>query len=191
MWGNTRLHADGRKNREHVPHTQAGAVEDGGAPTWRPSGRGGLALFAWCAVALARGPAVSQTQWLVITVLTFATGRLTSRCRRLQARFSVSEMFAFAAVLLFGPEAGAVTLAIDSLIVSGRHRMTFAQTLFNFGNLALSVWVSGSLFFLAAGTGPLAFEQRRRTTSMILPLALFAATYFVVNSGLIVVWRSG
>ena len=149
-------------------------------------GCGGLALFAWCAVALARGPAVSQTQWLVITLLTFATGRLTLKVPSVEARFSVSEMFAFASVLLFGPEAGAVTLAIDSLFVSGRHRMTSAQTLFNFGNLALAVWLSGSLFFLAAGTGPLAY-QTAPTEQLILPLALFAVTYFVVNSGLIVV----
>jgi putative nucleotidyltransferase with HDIG domain len=149
-------------------------------------GCGGLALFTWCAVALARGPAVSQARWLVITLLTFATGRLTLKVPSVEARFSVSEMFAFASVLLFGPEAGAVTLAIDSLFVSARHRMTFAQTLFNFGNLALSVWVSGSLFFLAAGTGPLAF-QTAPTERLMMPLALFAAGYFVVNSGLIVV----
>lgn len=149
-------------------------------------GWGGLALFAWCAAALVRGPAVSQTQWIVITALTFAGGRLTLKVPSVSARFSVSEMFAFASVLLFGPEAGAVTLAIDSLIVSARHRMTFAQTLFNFGNLALSVWISGSLFFLAAGTGPLAFETAPHE-QLILPLAYFAAAYFIVNSGLIVV----
>ena len=132
---------------------------------------------------------MSQTQWLVITALTFATGRLTLKVPSVEARFSVSEMFAFASVLLFGPEAGAVTLAIDSLFVSGRHRMTFAQTLFNFGNLSLPVWISGSLFFLAAGTGPLAFRAAP-TERLMLPLALFAGAYFVVNSGL-VAWRSG
>ena len=129
---------------------------------------------------------MSQTQWLVITALTFATGRLTLKVPSVAARFSVSEMFAFASVLLFGPEAGAVTLAVDSLILSGRHRMTFAQTLFNFGNLSLSVWISGSLFFLAAGSGPLAFETAP-TERLMLPLVLFASAYFIVNSGLIAV----
>ena len=61
--------------------------------------------------------------------------------------------------------------------------MTFAQTLFNFGNLALSAWVSGSLFFLAAGTGRLAFETPP-TEQLVLPLVLLAGAYFVVNSGL-------
>ena len=149
-------------------------------------GGGGLALFAWCALTLAQSAVISQPQWILITALTFATGRLTLKVPSVEARFSVSEMFAFASVLLFGPEAGAVTLAIDSLIVSGRHRMTFAQTLFNFGNLALSVWISGSFFFLAAGTGPLAFQTAPHQ-QLILPLALFAAAYFIVNSGLIVV----
>jgi putative nucleotidyltransferase with HDIG domain len=149
-------------------------------------GWGGLALFAWCALTLAQSAVISQAQWILITALTFAAGRLTLKVPSVEARFSVSEMFAFASVLLFGPEAGAVTLAIDSLIVSGRHRMTFAQTLFNFGNLALSVWISGSFFFLAAGTGPLAFQTAPHQ-QLILPLALFAAAYFIVNSGLIVV----
>ena len=135
---------------------------------------------------LARGPAISQTQWIVITALTFASGRLTLKVPSVAARFSVSEIFAFTSVLLFGPEAGAVTLAIDSLILSGRHRMTFAQTLFNFGNLSLSVWISGSLFFLAADAGPLAFHVAP-AERLIVPLALFAAAYFIVNSGLIAV----
>ena len=149
-------------------------------------GWGGLALFAWCALVLGRSAAVSESPWLVITALVFATGRLSLKVPSIAARFSVSEMFAFASVLLYGPEAGAVTLALDSLIVSGRHRMTFAQTLFNFGNLALSVWLSGSMFFLVAGTGPLAYETAP-TARLLFPLTIFAASYFVVNSGLIAV----
>ena len=150
-------------------------------------GWGGLALFAYCAVALARSEVISQSQWIIITALTFATGRLTLKVPSVAARFSVSEMFAFASVLLFGPEGGALTLAIDSLIVSGRHRMTFAQTLFNFGNLSLAVWLSGTLFFIAAGTGPLAFQAAIPTERLVLPLALMAGAYFLVNSGLVAI----
>lgn len=35
-----------------------------------------------------------------------------------ESTFTVSEVFAFSAVLLFGPEAGAVTLASDSLVLA-------------------------------------------------------------------------
>ena len=62
-------------------------------------GWGGLALFAYCAVALARSDVISQSQWIIITALTFTTGRLTLKVPSVAARFSVSEMFAFASVL--------------------------------------------------------------------------------------------
>jgi putative nucleotidyltransferase with HDIG domain len=149
-------------------------------------GWGGLALFGYCVYVLARTGVVSQSLWLVFAAATFASGRFTLKVPSVQARFSVSEMFAFTSVLLFGPASGAVTLALDSLIVSWRHRMTFAQTVFNFGNLSLAVWVSGSLFFLASGTAPLV-NLAAPTRGLVLPLGLMAASYFAVNSGLIAI----
>lgn len=149
-------------------------------------GWGGLALFGYCVYVLARTGVVSQHLWLVFAAATFASGRFTLKVPSVQARFSVSEMFAFTSVLLFGPASGAVTLALDSLVVSWRHRMTFAQTFFNFGNLSLAVWVSGSLFFLASGTSPLV-NLTAPTHNLVLPLGLMAASYFVVNSGLIAI----
>ena len=59
----------------------------------------------------------------------------------LEATFTVSEVFAFTSVLLFGPEAGAVTLALDSLVLAWHRRMTPDKAAFNFGNLTLAVWV--------------------------------------------------
>ena len=74
-------------------------------------------------------------------------------------------MFVFASVLLFGPEAGAITLAADSVLIAWQRKLTPVQTLFNFGNLALSVWLSGQLFFCDAGVQPLFTERgaSRRT----------------------------
>jgi putative nucleotidyltransferase with HDIG domain len=143
----------------------------------------GLILFTYCAVALARDPV--SPQWVLFAALTIAGGRLTLKVPSVQARFSVSEMFAIACVLLFGPEAGAVTLALDSLLLVSRHRMTAVQALFNFGNLALSVWLSGHLFFAMAGVPPLfLLGQATPYVRLLLPLALFAALYFAINSGL-------
>src|SRR5262245_45349559 len=113
------------------------------------------------------------------------SGRFTLKVPSIQARFSVSEMFAFSCVLLFGPEAGAATLALDSVLLSRRHRMSLEQTVFNFGNLALSVWISGTLFFRSAGVSALyVLGKSTPYERLLLPLALLAATYFVVNSGL-------
>jgi putative nucleotidyltransferase with HDIG domain len=54
---------------------------------------------------------------------------------------------------------------------------------FNFGNLTLAAWASGTLFFAASGAKPLLHGGQAAT--LILPLALLAATYFVINTGLI------
>ena len=146
-------------------------------------GWSGFAVFWYCAAVLARDGVASWAQYLVFAALTFASGRLTFKVPSIEARFSASELFAFTTVLLFGPEAGAVTLAIDSLFLSWRHRMSRMQALFNFGALALSVWVSGTLFF-AGGIQPL-FEHPAPAERLLLPLAVMAASYFLANSGLI------
>ena len=103
----------------------------------------------------------------MFAALTIASGRLTFKVPSIEARFSASEMFAFTIVLLFGPEAGAVTLAIDSLFISRRHRMSRQQALFNFGSLALSVWLSGHVV-LRRGRAPdrcSTIRRPRRPTS--------------------------
>lgn len=147
----------------------------------------GLAAFVYSALDITKAGFASETQWLVFVALTFASGRFTLKVPSVAARFSVSEMFAFTSVLLFGPATGAVTLAIDSLFVSWRHRMTRAQTLFNFSNLSLAVWLSGSLFFFASGASPLFDQRASAAANLVLPLVLMAGSYFLVNSGLIAI----
>ena len=149
-------------------------------------GTGGLALFVWCAASIVRDGLLTNRIWLIFTALTFAGARLMLKVPSVDARFSVSEMFAFASVLLFGPATGAVTLSIDTLFIAYRQRLRPAQALFNFGNLTLAVFASGSVFFFVANTGPLA-NQSVATEVLVLPLALMTAVYFGINSGLIAV----
>ena len=132
-----------------------GALSPGGRAYVAAVGWIGAAVFAYCAWTLSHRGVASTSQFLLFVALTFASGRLTVKVPSVEARFALSEMFAFTSVLLFGPETGAVTLALDSLVLSWRHRMSREQTLFNFGNLSLAVWLSGSLFFLSAGVDPL------------------------------------
>ena len=143
----------------------------------------GLAVFLYSAWAVADERLPLQSEWLIFAALTIASGRFTLKMPSVSARFSVSEMFGFITVLLFGPESGAVILAIDGVIVSWRHRMSGAQTLFNFGNLSLAVWTSGSLFFLTSGAAPL-LNYTGPAEGLVLPLTLLAATYFLINTGL-------
>jgi putative nucleotidyltransferase with HDIG domain len=75
------------------------------------------------------------------------------------------------------------TLAIDVLLLARRLRHTVAQTIFNFGNLTVCVWISGTIFFAAAGVGPL-YTKPALTGWILVPLALMAASYFLINSAL-------
>ena len=81
----------------------------------------GLALFGWC-VSTVAGDSL-PIEWWIFAGLTFISGRITLVVPGVEATFTVSEVFAFASVLLFGPEAGAVTLALDSLVLAWHRRM--------------------------------------------------------------------
>ncbi len=144
-------------------------------------GLGGSALFAYSAAVLARngvGPELA-----IFAALTWVSGRFTLKIPSIDSALTVSEMFGFSFVLLFGPEAAAVTLALDSLVLAWRRRMTREQVLFNFGNLTLSVWISGAIFFALADVPPL-LGAPAPSGGLLIPLVLLASSYFLLNSGL-------
>jgi len=70
------------------------------------------------------------------------------------------------------------------VLIAWQRKLTRVQTFFNFGNLALSVWISGKLFFLVAGVEPLINNRESPFTGLIVPLLVLATSYFFVNSGL-------
>jgi putative nucleotidyltransferase with HDIG domain len=141
----------------------------------------GIPLGAYCVFRLVSEGAPAQM--LVFVALTMVSGRITLKVPSTAAYFSPSEMFAFTCVLLFGPEAGAITLALDSVVLGWQRQLRPAQLLFNFGNLALSVWIAGKLFFFTAGVQPL-FVHNAPYGGLLLPLACLAGGYFFINSGL-------
>jgi putative nucleotidyltransferase with HDIG domain len=141
----------------------------------------GLAIAARCGYVLAS--ASVPREWMVFGALTIASGFFTLKVPSIDSRLSISELFAFACVLQFGPEAGAITLALDGIFVSIRHRLTLAQAAFNFGMLLVSVWTSGIVFFALSGTRPF-YVGDDLTASVIVPLGAMTATYFGINSGL-------
>jgi hypothetical protein len=95
--------------------------------------------------------------WIAFSLLTFVCGHaLTLPIPMVhQVRVSVLEVFAFANILLYGPELAAITITIDGLILALRWRHAAAHLLFNVGNLSISIWLSASLFFYVAQTAPL------------------------------------
>src|SRR5579862_2508223 len=56
-------------------------------------------------------------QWLILAALTLLTGSFSVKVSSINAYISVSEPFVFASVLLFGVEAGTVTVLLESLVI--------------------------------------------------------------------------
>ena len=130
--------------------------------------------------------------WFVLVALTLVTGWSTLRMRAVPVSFSISDTFTIAAALLFGPAAGTVIVVVDALVMSLRvaranqHGMWIARVVFNVTATALAMWVAAHAFFAVAGTGPLA-TQPERVRNVVGPLAVFAAVYFLLNTGFVAV----
>ena len=123
-------------------------------------------------------------QWLILAALTLVSGSATLRLPTIPATISISETFVFTAVLLFGPAAGTLTVALDSLVMSfwqAHRRPEPLRIMFNMGAPALSVWIGAHTFFFASGIQPLVREGSQ-ISQIALPLLLFACTYFLANS---------
>ena len=146
-------------------------------------GVAGLTVVAMAAAAVRDTPI--PPSWVAFSLLTFLTGStLTFKVPGIQhLRLSLAEVFAFSCVLLYGPELATITVTIDGLLIALRWRNSLAHTIFNFGNLSLSVWASGTLFFLAAGVEPLE-GGAAGYAGLIVPLTILATAFFFLNSGL-------
>jgi PAS domain S-box-containing protein len=128
-------------------------------------------------------------EWLMLVVLTGVSGWATLRLRAVPASFSISDTFTIAAALLFGPAAGAVTVAVDALMMSlrlaaGGRQPAAVRVLFNVTVPALTMWIAAQVFFSSAGVGPLA-NAPGTIRGVLVPLGLFALLYFVLNTGLV------
>jgi putative nucleotidyltransferase with HDIG domain len=145
--------------------------------------------FAGAAVLGASLPSVIQSRsadWLILAGLTFLTGSFTVKVPSVPARLSVSETFAFAAVLLYGPGVATVIVALDGFVMSLRlraGRRSMSRVFFNTAGGSVAIWISAQIFFLLAGSPSvpvdLALEQ------LLLPVATLAISYFLLNSSLI------
>jgi diguanylate cyclase (GGDEF)-like protein/putative nucleotidyltransferase with HDIG domain len=126
-------------------------------------------------------------QWFVLAALTLISGSATVKLPSSYASISVSETFVFTAVLLYGPAAGTVIVALDALVISfwiSKRNDDPHRALFNMSAPAVSAWCSSHLFFRVAHVAPLV--QAPVPLNAILPaLAVFALTYFGLNSWLI------
>jgi putative nucleotidyltransferase with HDIG domain len=114
----------------------------------------------------------------VLAALTLVSGRIRIKVPGRPASVSVSEVFVFTSVVLFGPAIATLTVAVDGLLssVMQKNRRLY-RGLFNIAEPAISTWVSGCMFFFAAGAAP-----DLGVSGLMVPTVAMASTYFVLNS---------
>ena len=92
-------------------------------------------------------------QWFILAALTLISGSATVTLPSSYASISLSETFVFTAVLLYGPAAGTIIVALDGLIISfwiskRRNEKRPHRALFNMSAPAVSAWCWGTALFL-------------------------------------------
>jgi len=145
----------------------------------------GIAVLGWALLDLFLRP--PSPAWLALAALTVLTGSFTVKIPGLVARLSVSEPFVFAATLWFGPSVGAVTAALDALIMSLwllPSLKTLERVIFNVSVLVISIWLASQGFFSLAGIDP-RNPVYNSLAEFVVPLYLFTACSFLLNSGLV------
>jgi PAS domain S-box-containing protein len=145
----------------------------------------GALVLAWSAVQVISHP--PGMLWLVLAVLTAASSAAAFRMPGFPVTFSLADTFSIMAALLFGPAAGALLVALDGLVLSWRLRIsrpTAGRVLFNVTALALAMWLATHLLFAMVGQDSLVI-QSGSLGQIVPPLAVFATTYFFLNTGLV------
>ena len=119
--------------------------------------------------------------------------------------FSISDVFTLTAAVAFGPPAGTIAVAVDSLAISTRllrRGLSIERVLFNAAAPPVAMWVSAHIFFGFSGLAPLA--QHPLGVDLVAPwLLVFAGVYFVLNTfaiavaialndrvGVVAIWRA-
>jgi hypothetical protein len=116
---------------------------------------------------------------LALAALTILSGRFAIRMPGRSASVSVSEVFVFVSVLLFGPAPATLTVALDGLLASLSHRdRRLYRALFNIAEPAVTTWIAGSVFFLVKDS----IQSAGGSYPMLFGGVAMAACYFTSNS---------
>ncbi len=125
--------------------------------------------------------------WLALLALAALASSFTVKLPSLPAKLSASEAFVYSTVLLFGPAAGAVTVAVDALVITfwmDRRQKSISRVLFNATAPVIAITAGGAVFFHTSSlevTGVRGAE----ISSIAGPALLMCLTYFVCNALLV------
>jgi len=127
--------------------------------------------------------------WSILAGLTLLTGSFTVRIPAIPARLSVSEIFVFAAVLLFGPAAATMIVVLDSLVISlwqKKGPRQVSRILFNVAAPAVAIWIAAHSFYALAHIDPLG-KRPQPILPLLVPILVLSILYFLLNS-ILVAW---
>jgi len=145
----------------------------------------GVAIVALSAWELITQPV--SIALVVLLGLTVTAGWLALRVPQMPISFSISDTFSIAAALIISPAAGAVTAALDGLMLSFRMQSsarTARRLLFNLAAPAVAVWIAAQVF--VAVTGPqLITDGPFRVPRVFALLAVFGVLNFGLSTGLV------
>jgi putative nucleotidyltransferase with HDIG domain len=146
----------------------------------------GVVVCVHAGWSLLTGPV--SMEWLVLLALTAAAGWATLRVPAMPITFSISDTFIILSALLVGPAAGALTAAVDGLVLSFRMvkgLRTVSRVLFNIACLAIATWVSSTVYFdLVGGSHPVR-EGPLGALRLLLSMVVFGTLHYALNSCLV------
>src|SRR6185436_15684484 len=141
----------------------AGGAPGRAAPGW-PQIYVGAVVIAGCG-ALSKAlmevtAAPPSVEWWVLAALTLLSGTAVLKVPAIPANFSISDVFTLTAAVAFGPAAGTVAVALDSLAISARlarsqRGLRPERLLFNCAAPPLAMWLSAQVIFATSGLKPL------------------------------------
>jgi hypothetical protein len=132
--------------------------------------------------------AVPSSSWslyaIALAAVTIVSGRFTIKVPGHSVTVSVSEVFVFASILLFGPAIPTLTVALDGLLASlTQQNRRLYRALFNIAEPAISTWTAAWVFSAIADIAPRGSFPASAPIGIPATIAM-AAAFFVLNSGL-------
>ncbi len=126
-------------------------------------------------------------EWLMLLALTVASDLATLRIPGMPISFSISDIFSIASALVFGPAAGAVTAALDGLVLSARmatSQRSLHRVAFNASAPAIATWTAAQVFATLTGAN-YRIDGALTAIWLLTSLAAFGALTYGLNTGLV------
>ncbi len=120
--------------------------------------------------------------WVVLlALLTLASSRFSIKVPGMPSTVSVSEIFVFTSILLFGAGPATLTVAVDGLWISWWQKdRRIYRTLFNIAEPAVSTYAAATVLFAVSRMASQPDGPSR--PMLLLSVIAMTATYFLLNS---------